>query len=132
MNSKELKATDLRIGSWVLYRNYKGETNSDKSFHPLQIASGRQIDFLADHPKRYKPIEISPEWLEKIGFELVDDYHTLYANHFCIEISFFSDKPVLFLESNENAPIEYVHQLQNLYHSLTGQELTIKVYRYER
>jgi hypothetical protein len=55
-----------------------------------------------------KPIPLTEEWLLKFGFECV---YTL-------------DRSFQHLDCEYD--LEYVHQLQNLYFALTGEELTIK------
>lgn len=75
----------------------------------------------------YDPIPITPEWLERLGFEKMPP-----KNHW----EEYWDKGILrlYITDGKISPIavihskkpKYVHQLQNLYHALTGEELTIK------
>ena len=84
---------------------------------------------------RLEPIPITPEWLERLGFE------RKYKNENTIHWVKFSAKHLSFvitecsslfgMEYNaygaDHCPqIFHIHQLQNLYHALTGQELTVK------
>ncbi len=73
------------------------------------------------------PIPLTEEWLLKFGFDLNSDHFIgevwgIEGNnyYFCI-----SCKSYTFVHSSFNTRIEYVHQLQNLYHALTGKELEI-------
>lgn len=90
-----------------------------------------------------KGIPLTEEWLIKFGF-LKKESRSMYDNrdeytfkntiitlhemspnfylskHCKIETAFQNEKGVY-----NYLKLEYVHQLQNLYHSLTGQELTI-------
>ncbi len=78
------------------------------------------------------PIPITPEWLERLGFEReeqkisncdvykkgfykihVNPFGTIYFSHYTMGGFYLSE-------------LKSIHQLQNLYHALTGQELTVK------
>jgi hypothetical protein len=80
------------------------------------------------HIELCQPIPLTKEWLLKFGFEKqIDDYYYFY----CYYASFDADLPMWFGQEGccqketikEN--IKYVHQLQNLWFGLTGEELTI-------
>ena len=69
-----------------------------------------------------KPIELTEEWLQKFGFELYDSVefrHFYRKNDFDLDENY---QPIDF----DCIEIKHVHQLQNLYFALTGQELEIK------
>lgn len=86
-----------------------------------------------------KPIPLTEEWLVRFGFERYKDYNEFikeYGNK-CDFILFDHKTPVAQANDiKENQYyywfhktihiIQYVHQLQNLYFALTGEELTIK------
>jgi len=82
-----------------------------------------------------EPIPLTEEWLVKFEFELEEKrtYHKLINKdtEFCVYI----DGEILELNSliiwqsdavYVRGILKYVHQLQNLYFALTGEELTIK------
>ncbi|MDV3952149.1 hypothetical protein CMT57_09285 [Elizabethkingia anophelis] len=83
-----------------------------------------------------KPIELTEEWLFKFGFTQDNDswYFSLDFNPNYETLKIFG----LTSGGNFNGmwgiagmsllckKIEYVHQLQNLFYALTGEELTIK------
>jgi hypothetical protein len=79
------------------------------------------------------PIELNPEWLEKFGFEnnrIQWRWHTIRVEEFgTISQSVFPGEYCLtFLDSIPYmlpTRIRYVHELQNLYFAITGQELEI-------
>jgi hypothetical protein len=102
----------------------------DKSTHPLTW-----------YLQNLKPIPLTEEWLLKLGLiktiKKKDTYYVKRGQCFCFENSelaksFYKQSPLyLYLPEeriilNASYPILYVHQLQNLYFALTGQELTIK------
>lgn len=74
----------------------------------------------------YDPIPITPEWLERLGFAV--GKRSIYKDFGFFEIEYERDQ--LYIGINEYQDslyhIQYVHQLQNLVYSLTGQELIIK------
>lgn len=63
-----------------------------------------------------KPIRLTVEWLLKAGFKYNDG---IYEN----EKNTFSLNTLYELDWYELAPCKYVHQLQNLYFALIGEEL---------
>jgi hypothetical protein len=79
------------------------------------------------------PIQLTEEWLIKMGFEKSVDTTNLFVkieniNEVQYEISFY-EKVGCSLYAEEfwlKDEIKYVHQLQNLYYALTNEELTIK------
>lgn len=73
----------------------------------------------------FSPIPITEEWLLKFGFENYLTYWHLYHDDICFDIS----RNFHFQIEEYNYPfkLQYVHQLQNLYFSLTGEELKIKL-----
>jgi hypothetical protein len=111
-----IKANELRLGSWV---NDAGvNIKVDKSY----------MSYLLDYPnnKRTKPIPLTPEILEKLGFVYRQDtgYWKIHDLIFGRDIKpYFS----LYLKMRVATSIQYLHQLQNLYFALTGEELEVKL-----
>lgn len=75
------------------------------------------------------PIPLTEEWLVKFGFKkVIDDarYNEWLVGKLCIEFDekgcYFTGGECVYYSCN----IKYIHQLQNLYFALTGEELTIK------
>lgn len=70
-----------------------------------------------------KPIPLAEEWLVKMGFKKFvtsDKYHT-----YALGVINVNDNIVYVSELGFLNHIKYVHQLQNLYFDLTGEELTV-------
>lgn len=108
-----IKASELRIGNWVSNGEVDYQITGATILH-LEI---KPSDAIA------KPIPISPEWLERMGFEKQTDW------------SYYFDD--IYFSYNETGDLTcrlryykticyYVHQLQNLYFALTGEELILK------
>jgi hypothetical protein len=129
-----MKASELRIGNYV-------------SNPPLSDC--RKIDYLdiRDHAESrliqpFDPIPLTEEWLIKFGFFVKEEISNdnffgchLYQNNdeFVIpyENTFHYIRDISSSEHDgsteyRTTEIKYVHQLQNLYFALTGEELTIK------
>lgn len=126
-----MKANELRIGNLVLVdSNILGIVSEIRSNHAKIIYKGEVnvevssrlslIEFI-----RLEPIPLTEEWVKKFGFiktfeNPFIDYewqHGWYTMSNELE-------PYLGRYTNE-APFKYVHQLQNLYFSLTGEELQL-------
>ena len=122
-----MKASELRIGNWV--EMYKEESK------PFKISAGNiSVEYKANKQgyTRYKPIPLTEEWLIRFGFEDVQINKTQVKCLTEYQFSFFFiDGHIQFVDS-ENALdftetlCQYVHQLQNLFFALTGEELKIK------
>lgn len=117
-----MKATELRIGNWVDQPN-KGVTKVTSILNDLQIKTETgYVD------KYCRPIPLTEEWLVKFGFEYS---HRLGSRSFYnivnlyIEISVPNSSVYYTSKQELICYIEYVHQLQNLYFALTGEELEL-------
>jgi len=119
-----MKATELRIGNWVKW-NY--EERSDGNAYPVEF--GYELDDIKNNPNIVKPIPLTEEWLKRFGFES-DSYQDMYVLGWLkINCDKTKGKPELWIENitGKVVYIEHVHQLQNLYFALTGQELELKL-----
>ena len=124
-----MEVKELRIGNYVHH-------NKGWSYR----CGGRDFDFIWNESdwhalgectldlSNIKPIPLTEEWLVKFGFDYVkevmgyaDSLH-LICNHkegFCFIPFCTNDKDCHII-------LKHVHQLQNLYFALTGEELKIK------
>jgi hypothetical protein len=114
-----MRENELRVGVYILYCEEVFQVDADC----INMHWGDDLD------DAYRPIPLTKEWLLKFGFEKqIDDYYYFYGYY----ASFDADLPMWFGQEGccqketikEN--IKYVHQLQNLYFALTGDELIIK------
>ena len=123
-----MKATELRIGN---YYQYAG--NGGIVYTQVQAIKYNQFGLLSDFDgtnfEICKPIQLTEEWLLKFGFELINNEFFRSRNS---EICLFwtANKNKIIPEYNEKRLItgydfKHVHQLQNLYFALTGEELTL-------
>lgn len=116
-----INPNELRIGNWVsrtdgvqvqLSNIGRKGTNIGPDEFPVCLEW-----------EMFKPIELTPEILDKCGFE--DREYTWEKDGIALDWS------IRVISSNErqgisvvnHSHIKHLHQLQNIYHSLTGQEL---------
>lgn len=136
MKTNELKCTDLRIGN---YLKYDDEIIQVSKLCKNYVEFYDKYDLLiGDNPKYFQPIELTEEVLLKIGFKKniiygsvieyfpIDDnlariYCTKEKQNFKIQIvrKNITETIVKY--------IKYLHQLQNAYYCLTGQELDVEL-----
>ena len=112
-----MKASELRIGNSIMQDD------------DLVFVTTWRLKLIEDKSLDYKPIPLTEEWLLKFGMGIesvlcitcVDVLLTIeykYNHTTKTMVIHIHDKPLIH--------VRYVHQLQNLYFALTGEELTIK------
>lgn len=123
-----MKASELRIGNLA---NYKGEVIKIEGFSKTTFyyIVGDMLFSVINDIDKLEPIQLTGEWLLKLGFEQYydheNDIHSMKKHFFSfVSPSMISvnNQYLIFEENN----IKYVHQIQNLYFALTSEELTIK------
>ena len=118
----KLEAKDLRIGNLT----DKGKVKSfyEKGIH---IGYGKCYSF-----DEVNPIQLTEEWLVRFGFEYIDYYNNyrIIAGDYYNSVQ-LRDGEWLYNGDSSDAQcygireIKYVHTLQNLYHALNDEELTL-------
>lgn len=128
-----LSARELRIGNWVYNNEGERDEEVDLSFFEFLSTEEYDLDY-------YDPIPLTEEWLLRFGFEklVFNSEVTGYGFEYLIAliekdeyIVVCDDMSVGTYSSGDFAHVIYpnkyhIHQLQNLYVALTGEELTIK------
>ncbi len=139
-----MKASELRIGNWIhspisdplMPRPIKG----DFKVEAWHIHAMFQFELVSDMWDNAIPIPISTGWLKKLGFLSVrEEDNNGNLNYWNKEkdasvdveptISTNKIEHLFYYRVHEKVrrkPLQYVHQLQNLYFALTGKELEIK------
>jgi hypothetical protein len=138
---KALTPQELRIGNMILDCNKKVRT-------VLQLfGDSYQCD--GDNGHRYSytyqyssGIPLTEEWLQRFGFTIHSDYsyrnYALPNHHFIVSVWLGEgqpggfEKPGAVYWGDSFGEIQFVHQLQNLFFALTGEELTISSSNLER
>ena len=116
-----MEANELRIGNWVIVNE---ECQIEDIFHDVVNVSTRFETYVLDV---VKPIPLTEEWLFKFGFKF--DGHCSWWKNKLIELTIDTgeDEYSVFNDNGDYITlkgIKYVHQLQNLYFAITGEELT--------
>jgi hypothetical protein len=109
-----IKANELRIGNWIQTYRIGG------FFKEHQISTGFEIDdYDGCSTDLAKPIPLTEEWLKRFDWGNRKDKD--------LAVSFgLTSGTIHFVAGNYYVECYTVHQLQNLYFALTGEELTIK------
>ena len=110
-----ISAKELRIGNWVLFTDFPAYNN------PVQLKEGylkqQWLDSFA------KPIPLTTEILERCGF----DRNCILKISQRLNIEWSYGKEVWLTKEGEVIyefeNTQHLHQLQNLYFALTGEEL---------
>lgn len=130
-----INVQELRIGNYIKQIDHLGNGKETKIIQVNEL-SFKQINF-SYRPFDYEPVLLTEEWLEKLGFKfhkLLDWYREgMTVDGVTVHFSFdmWRNDEIDFDDLHNydfvEVPLEirYVHQLQNLYHSLMGKELTI-------
>lgn len=123
-----IAAHELRIGNWVLARpEIAGIETESEELVNIQVAF---VSKNMAHEEWLYPIPLTPEILEKCGFE---KHHSNYyvdalmlkPNGNVWEVWLY---PAPSPQSAYNATnIRFIHELQNLYFALTGEELEVNL-----
>lgn len=111
-----LESKELRIGNIV---------QSLEDYDEFIIDEGWQID----NSRIYKPIPLSEEWLVKMGFERMLGLDIWFIGDVCgRHLQIVNDEQMFIarLTGRTLREVTSVHDIQNLYFALTGEELTIK------
>lgn len=117
-----MKAEELRIGNYVRYLGGDTTVNVVSNGFISTLKSGAIAVGQAD------PIPLTEKWLLSFGFEWIDESFLYADERHCISerIGSFTFEPFCTTDSDCWISINHVHQLQNLYFALTGEELVIK------
>ncbi len=135
-----MKANELRVGNWVVIPTYTTP-------HEVQSIRwdgiGEGVDKAGDLCCEYdwvdiEPIPLTEEWLKRFGFWQTAPSifeSNKFNNHEWLELDRDDGFNVFYRQNNLGAgedvvllgnPLKHVHQLQNLYFALTGDELQCK------
>lgn len=124
-----MKIEELRVGNMLNYDTAEGDVVVTK-------VDWQDLKWLTDDPKGfnsvYTPIPITADWLERLGLKLTyeGNYYKKYDHPVNLYFGYdiFKKRPERVARYYGNyIKIEYVHQLQNLYFALTGEELSVNL-----
>lgn len=118
-----IKAQDLRLGNYILH---------DGNPYKVVRLNDAEVSFFNEKDKcrwtvtsnKVEPIELTPELLRKAGFDLIGNSFWRKGGF----LLFIHEDGLMFQVGNQIVsynPINYLHQLQNLFYALAGTELSI-------
>lgn len=125
-----MKANELRIGNVIQLIN-----GSNRMVLGVSMDNVTGLTDISTYPedksqidtkpsKYYQPIPITEEWLVKLGFTKQDEI-TFVLDDELIQIYKGEFYYSLSITAKDSRFIGFVHQLQNIYFVMTGEELTI-------
>jgi len=122
-----IAANELRIGNWVYY----GESiRAVTAIHDSPQRKCVGVDNMITELNIIKPIPLTPEIMRNSGFVVKLDCGICEHDALPVDINFKGNEFEAYINDEAGykiCDIQFVHQLQNLYFALTGQELEIKL-----
>ena len=127
-----IKANETRIGNFVEFENSIFKIHTISEVYPTLDTP--EFGICVIDWNNIQPIPLTEEWLLKFGFNKIQ------GDKIFFEKDVFGNTPIKFEKKNIpfsgeqmclcisnffTSRIKYVHQLQNIYFALTGDELTI-------
>lgn len=121
-----IKPEELRIGNWAY-------DTVDKTNIALSLS-----DFRRQILEYLEPIPVTEEWLDKFGFYTKTKYPNGHITSPCCDYAIRHNERLnswyWFNHSEVNGTVDWIrtfhikhiHQIQNLYFALTGEELEVK------
>jgi hypothetical protein len=125
-----MKENELRIGNYVIAPLWRNDGMHIQKVYSLRELWGEYYinydfkesgcEFGAKIDTEVEPIPLTEEWLLKFGFEITNNFQTKdrFQTYKKNDIIWFEYGYIVI-------ELKYVHQLQNLYFTLTGEELKL-------
>jgi hypothetical protein len=116
-----MKANEFRIGNIVDYLGSPTIINSISGIEETYVST-RKSGIMPINA--FKPIPLKEEWLSKFGFENHQEYFELFKrNEYFLSFNIKSNELGIYIYNTRGVRYwvncQYVHQLQNLYFTLT-------------
>jgi len=131
-----MEVRELRIGNWVSHWGdscmVKEIKHENTSFYLYCADTLNDLVNVGNVIDAFKPIPLTPEILEKAGFEKKDmgivwQYGKRGRNFWFLILHDPKFEHFCFDSPHHTHFFKYVHQLQNLIFALTGEELAIEL-----
>lgn len=132
-----IKANEIRIGNIYNRKHGKGWTETVIDEMIMAEIFGQSMEYALDD---FEPIQFTEDYFKQFGFvleyELPNGKNAVFADFehrtkdYRIYLSDFKKHNSIHFDAGNNwfpelVEFQYVHELQNIYHSLTGKELSI-------
>lgn len=121
-----MKENELRIGNYILSVDKKVGSVISLAKEGVGIMI-TELLFSYEFYEKVRPIPLTEEWLLKFGFVKLDTSDIFYILGYNMQLKVSECLNMVAWHNLmlHDVKIEYVHQLQNLYFALTGEELKI-------
>ena len=130
-----MQVDELRIGNYVSHPEYSDEffvvksITADEDSYMVDTVGGSKGTWSND-AKAIIGIPLTAEMLESAGFKRYvnandQSGYKLEDPSKCLSITLLDDKTLVGHYGTQAALVEHVHELQNLYYTLTAEELNI-------
>jgi hypothetical protein len=128
-----MEANELRIGN-LLHFPFTGENAEVLGINAHEYSEGiyntisykKGINLYCEKIEVLKPITLTEEWLLKFGLEYLSPFGYKIKRGSFIKHDLETNGYYFRWNGQTISLMYYVHELQNLYFALTGEELTIK------
>ena len=128
-----MKASELRLGNFV-HHNENNKAHIDNYLTVCELTEKSITTFyrsfdgaiqVVRNKKDYQPIPLTEEWLLRLGFKKVSNRQEYVI--FRMRVCKTTDNEFVCPDYDDrDIVLHFVHSLQNFYHAIIGQELTIK------
>lgn len=127
-----MEATELRIGNYLKYNSEIKQVSSIHNDNTIRFKDGSSsIGCFIIKNENIKPIPLTEEILLKCGFEFINNtFYRSRNSELCLYNTASKNKMIPDYYGKRlvtGYDFKYLHQLQNLYYALTGEELTINL-----
>jgi hypothetical protein len=133
-----IKATELRLGNLIEYHVFDLVDGTDTWFENYVDIDDMRWISANPNDGLYRPKALTEELLVRMGF--TPDSHKICFDHplpkepenehkdlgKTFPTIFFNKRLERWMDCHTRVCVDNAHELQNLYHALTGEELTIK------
>lgn len=120
-----MTANELRVGNYLKGKKEPVVVSEIREQNWVKIHGNSSIFLLGNC---FQPILLTEEWLLKLGFEQVRNCY-LVRDEFEAGLDgndFTNGVWTIIIDKKLPVKVKYVHQLQNLYSALIGEELTLE------
>lgn len=128
-----MKASELRIGNFVNFKDredidYCEVTALDTGgyIHILRNFKDGEEDDQPEALEDITPIVLTEKWLKRLGFIKTSDEFN-YEKEYEIMGLYLRESKAKGIFEYRDTEVKYVHELQNLYHALTKEELKLRI-----
>lgn len=129
-----VNVTDIIVGDWFQYIGY----NNHQEYIQIENIYGTEVNCVVEDYEiirghriaNLKPIDITPDFLEKNGFEYMEAWNEWWhksEDGFGSDIQLSVNEDCFTLKDVGNAVIRYVHQLQHAFHICGLDDLAVNI-----